>query len=86
MNEEVNFMKCAKCGGEMEEGFVNDSSDRVLDVFTKRTKCIRGGGGLGKKKSWWDFSNLGIQASGSENLPIIAFRCCGCGYLESYAK
>lgn len=69
---------CSKCGGRMEQGFI---LDRGAAEFTLRGRYVsKWARGAPLKsflfKTWvpWDA------------LPIGAFRCASCGYLESYAR
>jgi hypothetical protein len=64
---------CAKCGGEMEEGFILDNTygARLQSEWVEGAPVSSG----------W----TGIKLKGKEQLPIITFRCARCGYLESYA-
>lgn len=65
--------KCPKCGGEMVQGFVPDHSYGANLV----ARWLEGP----PKKSFWN----GTKAPMSEGLPIGAFCCQKCGYLEFYA-
>jgi predicted nucleic-acid-binding Zn-ribbon protein len=64
---------CAKCGGEMEEGFVLD--------YTYGGRLQSGWVEGEPERSLW----RGIKLRGKEQLPVFTFRCSRCGYLESYA-
>lgn len=66
--------KCPKCGGEMQQGFVPD--------------CTYGGPLTGRwfpgppRRGWLaEITALNLRSG----IPIGAFRCAGCGYLEFYA-
>lgn len=67
-------LKCSKCGGAMEGGFLLDRHDRA---------------GKAMELTWIEASRmkLGVTADPSSEgqLPVDAFRCTGCGYLELYA-
>jgi len=66
-------LQCPKCKGEMIQGFVGDQSDGNLYVA---------GWHAGQpKKSFW----FGAKSGHSEALPIGAFRCQKCGFLEFYS-
>ena len=67
-----NHPKCAKCGQEMKEGYVAETSQH----HTGRSRWIADPPLLGF---------LGLNTRGKEILEIRVFRCPGCGYLESYA-
>ena len=64
--------KCAKCGGSMEQGFIPDVGEPVRFAHWHDGP---------PKKSFW----FGIRIN-SQGLPIAAFRCSECGYLELYAS
>ena len=64
--------KCAKCGGETQEGFVPDQSGAYQGVPI----WIAGA----PQKGF-----LGAKIEGKETHGIRTFRCVKCGYLESYA-
>jgi len=65
---------CSKCQGEMEEGFIADTT--YGGVVT--SKWVEGE----PEKSFW----TGIKTRDREQIQISTYRCTGCGYLESYAK
>ena len=66
-------LQCPKCKGEMVQGFVPDYSQ--AGVFL-------GGWHSGHpKKSFWTIT----KAPMSEGIPIGAFRCQKCGFLEFYS-
>ena len=65
--------KCGKCGADMQDGFVPDTTYGGLCVpFWMAGKPERG-----------FFGNIKTEAK--ERRPIRSFRCVKCGYLESYA-
>jgi hypothetical protein len=66
---------CAKCGGEMQEGF-------ILEV-TESGRAVSSWVG-GKPEFPW--TSFGVRIKGKEQLPIQSFRCTKCGFLESYAR
>jgi Domain of unknown function (DUF6487) len=67
-------MKCPKCTGNMVQGFVPD--------FYSHSAVIVGSWHAGQpKKSFWTQTT----APRAEGIPIGAFRCEKCGYLELYA-
>lgn len=76
---------CAKCGSEMEEGFVPDSRFDVLGV----SKWVRGApekswiGGVKEPPRNWFGGGLKDKSAVRE---IQSFRCVKCGFLENYAK
>jgi len=69
-------MRCMKCGGPMEEGFVRDLTSGSTTAL--QSAWI---GGKPQRSLW-----VGIVAKGREQFPVVAYRCEGCGYLESYAR
>jgi hypothetical protein len=67
-------LKCPKCQGEMVQGFIpdfNDGGSKSVSTWVEGQA----------KKSWWS----GTKVSSEGQIPIAAFRCQGCGYLEFYA-
>ena len=72
-------MKCMKCGGEMEEGFILDKA---------------GPSGVHVAKPEWGmltenraFGGKILVSRGLKNRKeIVTNRCTSCGFLESYAK
>lgn len=68
------YLKCPKCEGYMEEGFIADWTHS--GVVT--SKWIEGK----PERSWW----TGIKIKGKKKIIISTFHCTVCGYLESYAK
>ena len=68
-------LKCPKCKGAMEEGFIADMTQQAR---VKPSKWVEGQ----PVKSFWE----GTKISDKEKVEIATYRCTGCGYLESYAK
>jgi Domain of unknown function (DUF6487) len=66
-------LKCHKCGGKMEEGFILDETYGAQQP----SQWVEGE----PEKSFW----FGTKTSGKEKLQISTYRCGRCGYLESYA-
>jgi hypothetical protein len=64
---------CPKCGGDMNWGYIVDNA---------LTKLVASQWASGSPQ--WSFWTGTKQTS--EPLPIAAFRCSSCGYLESYAQ
>ena len=66
--------KCPKCNDRMVQGFIPDH--------------LGGGALVGNwiegppKKSFW----TGTKAPMDGGIPIAAFRCANCGFLEFYAR
>jgi predicted Zn-ribbon and HTH transcriptional regulator len=65
--------QCPKCNGEMVQGFVPDYSQNAVLVGSWHEGQPR--------KSFWTRT----KAPHAEGLPIGAFRCRKCGFLEFYA-
>ncbi len=69
-----SVITCPKCRQQMREGFLPDSTyGRVLVGSWAEGK---------PKKSFW----VGAKVVWKDCVPITAYRCPSCGYLESYAK
>lgn len=68
--------RCAKCAGEMEQGFVLDNADRGGRVVS------RWAAGAPQKS----VGTLLKAVSADSVFPIGTLRCKSCGYLESYAR
>ena len=66
-------MKCQKCNGEMETGFIPDYG--YMNEIAQ-SQWIEG-----KPEKGW----TGIKQKGKKILIIDTFRCMSCGYLEFYA-
>ena len=66
--------KCPKCQGEMVQGFVPDYAPGNARYVSSWVE--------GKPESSW-FQHTKVPLGGG--IPIGAFRCKGCGYLEFYA-
>jgi hypothetical protein len=65
---------CPKCQGPMVQGYIPDFTQGARLVSTWREGNPR--------KSFW----FGTKISPTGGVPIGAFRCSGCGYLELYAN
>jgi hypothetical protein len=66
--------QCPKCNGQMERGFILDQVPGGQIV----SRWIAGE----PQKSFW----TGIKRPEEKGIPIGAFRCAACGFLESYAR
>jgi hypothetical protein len=73
MSPEIN-LSCTKCSAKMEEGFILDATRGGWRV----ANWISGA----PVKSFW----RGLNLRGKQPVPLRAFRCMACGYVESYAK
>lgn len=73
-------LKCPKCTGDLERGY-------VLDMSTHVCFAAQWAPGL-PKRSWSDFwRQLMISLPQmNDRIPIATFRCKACGFLESYAQ
>ncbi len=78
----MSDLKCAKCQGSMEEGFMPEYAHPTLLVTrwypgAPKEAEIRV---LGMKVvEWLDLRESGMRV-------VSTYRCVNCGYLESYAK
>ena len=66
--------RCSKCTGEMEQGF-------ILDMVHNSRLVSRWAAGAPRKSFW-----AGIKLPEEKLIPIGAFRCASCGYVESFAR
>ena len=73
MSEEL---KCSRCGGGLEEGFIPDLGD--LNVPNPPAEWVEGR----PEESFWE----AIKAKGRQIYKVVTSRCEGCGYLESFAR
>jgi hypothetical protein len=64
---------CPKCNGRMLRGYIPDSTYGAMIL----TSWVQGSA----RRRWFG----GIKAA-TGAVPIGAFRCEGCGYLEFYAR
>jgi hypothetical protein len=64
---------CPKCGHRMHPGFYLDSKHD----WRGQTEWVEGA----PQRSFW----MGIKLKGRQVLPVVAYRCERCGFLESYA-
>jgi hypothetical protein len=65
--------KCPKCDGEMVQGFIPDFSYGGSTVSSWHAGA--------PKESLWK----GTKVNYPDGIPIGAFRCSNCGFLEFYA-
>ena len=66
---------CPKCSHAMREGFLLD----FIDNFTAwETSWLEGA----PERRFW----AGVKRSGKPRIPVAAYRCTSCGYVEMYAK
>jgi ribosomal protein S27AE len=74
--EQQQQQRCAKCGGEMAEGFVINRP--MTGQFVMPEDWVEGA----PVPSIWTGTKLG----GKERHHVATYRCGRCGYLESYAR
>ena len=72
--EEQMPLKCLRCGGRMEEGYM---LERAPNIELKVSEWVEGR----PEKSFW----VGLNLRHRNRLPIMTYRCEKCGWLESYA-
>ena len=70
----TSAQQCPKCRSGMEQGFVLDNTHGVRVV----SRWVPGA----PRKSFW----VGTALPDEELVPIGAYRCTSCGYLELYAR
>jgi len=68
-------LQCPKCKDEMVQGFVLDNGHHIKGII------VQGWHEGQPKKSFWS----GTKLPSTEGVPIGAFRCQKCGFLELYA-
>ncbi len=66
-------MKCARCGADLEEGFLLDG----MGMASRSSSWVAGR----PEAAHW----LGVRLKGRKIRKVSAFRCTRCGLLESYA-
>jgi hypothetical protein len=66
-------LSCPRCGGSMEQGYILDESYGKIGP----QKWV---GGAPEFSIW-----TGLKLRGKQRLPVTAYRCRQCGFLESYA-
>ena len=69
----MNNPKCLRCGTEMGEGFIMDSTQGAVLA----ARWVAGP----PERSFW----TGTKVTGKEKRQVVTYRCPKCGYLESYA-
>ena len=74
MNKENAISSCPKCNSEMVQGFIPDHAHGAHHVGSWHE-------GRPKKSFWTE-----TKAPVSGGIPIGAFRCKSCGYLELYSN
>ena len=67
-------LKCLRCGGPMEQGFV---ADKAHYSVPETQTWVEGA----PERTFWS----GLKMKNRQVLVVMTFRCEQCGYLESYA-
>ena len=67
--------RCPKCDGEMEQGFMLDSTHGG-QISSQWAAGV-------PEKSFWTRTKAVPEDT---IIPVGAFRCASCGFLESYAR
>jgi len=67
-------LQCPKCGRPMDAGYVLDVTHGAM----AQSSWVEGE----PERSFW----TGLKVKGHQRLPVLTYRCTGCGYLESYAR
>ena len=67
-------LKCPKCQSALVQGFIPDYAPNNAKYVSS---WVEGQ----PQKSWWEWTKVPFGGG----VPIAAFRCEGCGYLEFYA-
>ena len=67
-------LKCPKCQGEMVQGFIPDYSAGYSKYVSS---WVEGQ----PKRSYFEYTKVPVGGG----IPVAAFRCKGCGYLEFYS-
>jgi hypothetical protein len=70
----MQLLKCAKCGGAMEKGFMLDATHGAIVP----PEWIEGR----IERSFWS----GVKVKGRRRHTVITYRCTACGFLESYTE
>jgi len=71
----MQLLKCAKCGGAMEKGFMLEASyvNNLVPPEWAEGEIER---------SFW----TGVNTKGRTRQTVATWRCTACGYLESYTE
>jgi len=73
-NQRSTSVRCPRCDGDMEEGFIQDLADANWAYAPKWISGPIEKGFLGNTKT-----------RGREAIPVVTLRCVKCGRLESFA-
>lgn len=71
----MQLLKCAKCGGAMEKGFMLEASyvNNLVPPEWAEGEIER---------SFW----TGVNTKGRIRHTVVTYRCTACGFLESYTE
>ncbi|HEY0712392.1 MAG TPA: hypothetical protein VGF45_06945 [Polyangia bacterium] len=67
--------ECLRCRGPVDRGF-------IFDFMGEHGNTVAQWAAGTPTKSFWS----GVKADSEALLPVAAFRCASCGYLELYAR
>ncbi len=73
-SDDMQLLKCAKCGGAMEKGFMLE----VTHGGNVPPEWVAGK----LERSFW----TGVNTKGRTRHTVATYRCTACGYLESYTE
>lgn len=74
VDEQQSSIRCGKCDGAVEEGFIPDFGHYE---YVRPLRWVEGT----PERSFWSGTKIGD----SRNVNIVAYRCTTCGLLEFYA-
>jgi predicted nucleic-acid-binding Zn-ribbon protein len=74
----MDKIKCPKCESMMEEGLFLDRIARSVYAVGSWLEGV-------PEQSWFSVWWSGLKIKGRRRLPITAYRCVTCGYVEFYA-
>jgi hypothetical protein len=77
-----NDIACPKCSQRMLEGFLPYTVGRGSSVYSQYPIDWA----AGKPVRGWLGSWGGLRMRGRVRVPVTAYRCASCGYVEIYAK
>jgi hypothetical protein len=84
-------VRCAKCGGELEDGFLVDTifpGTVVMEPQGENLLWAKGSRSEVPKPGWFSqiSSGIGFLISSAKTRPVSSLRCVRCGHLELYAR
>jgi hypothetical protein len=84
-------IRCSKCGGEMEYGFLIDTvypGSAVEERQGENLLWTKGSRANIPRPGFFSrlIGGIGFQFSRVEKKPVTALRCVQCGYLDLYAR